>query len=351
MHCIEVVMLASIRVSKNALVGSRFMLQRTALFTLNSRRTPTLIRKYASASKETSTQSQLRSTGSKITPEKPVSDTERLERGLARFWEKVSCEETPNVYKIMIDGKTIKTPLGFKLEIPKEKQSLAYLLTNEWKLLPSLHVRPYLLTLTSLSCRAIDLAKSSGDEDAKAKIGDPETIKTLLLKYLDTDTLLVFSPVKDCEGELRKEQQRLYYPLKKEMEEFFTQYSKDGQNIVLKELDTEVSGLVGNKQSEETRNAVKEFLDSLDTWELVALERTTLTCKSLLCGVAVVRKNRPDDQFDYSLDDLARAATLETVMQTKRWGEVEDTHDVEKVDVRRVLSASSLLCFRKPNDA
>ena len=325
-------------------MATHFALQRAVILRVNVPRTHTLIRGYANASKDTLTQSQLKS---RVTYDKQSSETNKLEKGLARFWESVSCEETPHFYKITIDGKTIKTPLGFKLEIPKEKQSLAYLLTNEWKSLPSLHVRPYLLTLTSLSCRAIDLAKSDGDEDAKAKIGDIETIKSLLLKYLDTDTLLVFSPVKDCEGELRKEQQNLYYPLKKDMENFFTQFSEDGKNIVLKELDTETSGLIGNKQPEETRNAVKKFLDSLDTWELVALERTTLTCKSLLCGIAVVRKNKPDDQFDYSLDDLARAATLETVMQTKRWGEVEDTHDVEKVEIRRILSASSLLCFKR----
>ncbi|VEU23072.1 DEKNAAC104185 [Brettanomyces naardenensis] len=279
---------------------------------------------------------------------KKDSATNKLEQTLARFWEKVTCEEAADGFKIQLDGKTIKTPLGLELLIPKEKQSLAFLITNEWKSLPNLQVKPYLLPLTSLASRAIDLAKAADDLEAQAQIGSIDGIKDLLMKYLDTDTLLVFAPRKDCDGELRKEQEKLYFPMKKSMEEYFSKFSEDGKPIVLQHLDTETSGIIGNKQSERTKEVVRRFLDSLDSWQLVALERATLTCKSLLCGVAIVRMNNEDDKFAYTLEDLARAATLETILQTARWGEVEDTHDVEKVDVRRHLASASILCYNKP---
>ena len=45
----------------------------------------------------------------------------------------------------------------------------------------------------------------------------------------------------------------------------------------------------------------------------------------------------------YSVEDAARAASLEVNWQTGMWGEVEDTHDVEKEDVRRQFGSVVLL--------
>jgi ATP synthase F1 complex assembly factor 2 len=39
----------------------------------------------------------------------------------------------------------------------------------------------------------------------------------------------------------------------------------------------------------------------------------------------------------------AQAASLEVLHQTEQWGEVEDTHDVEKEDLRRQLGSVILL--------
>lgn len=298
---------------------------------------------------KTSTETTKKNSEVKSAAKNQKLDAEKLEKGMARFWELVSCQETPEGFMIQMNGKTLKTPLGNQLVIPKEKPSLAYLLANEWKSLPSLRVQSYLLTLTSMTARAIDLSKVGNDQDAKAKVGDIENIKKWLMRYLDTDTLLVFSPAKDCDGKLRVEQQKLYYPIKKDMEKFLTKFSEDHKPVALQELDTEKVGLRGNKQSEQTIKAALKYLDTLNTWQLVALERATLTCKSLLCGIALVRMNDPNDDCEYELEDIAKAATLETILQTQRWGEVEDTHDVQKVDVRRLLAASSLLCYERGN--
>lgn len=280
------------------------------------------------------------------------TETNRLEKTLARFWEKVTLEELKNgEFAVKLDNKTIKTPLGNNLTISKDRKSLAYLLLNEWKSLSNLKINPYLVPLTSLVSRCIDVEMSQNTDDLeiKAKIGDLSSVKKLLLKYLDTDTLLVFSPVIDCDGDLRKEQEETYRPLIKVMEDYFTKFADDKKQVSLTYLDCEKDGLIGNRQTAHTRGAVMNFLNSLDIWQLIALEKATLTCRSFLCGVAIVRNNDYNDSFNIPVETLTRLATLETVLQTKTWGEVEDTHDVDKVDVKRNLASAAIIAFKSKN--
>ncbi|GMF21524.1 unnamed protein product [[Candida] boidinii] len=129
------------------------------------------------------------------------------------------------------------------------------------------------------------------------------------------------------------------------MEEFFQPYAQKGEIVKLTYLDSDKHGLVGNLQTKTTRDAVKKWLESLDTWDLVALEKATLTAKSFLSGVLILRSQDPNDKDRLSLEEIAKAATLETIYQTERWGEVEDTHDVDKVDIRRNLATCALIAY------
>lgn len=275
------------------------------------------------------------------------TETNRLEKTLSKFWEKVAIRETSNGFLIELDSKNIKTPLGNPLMIPKTKKTLAYLVETEWKNLQNLQIKPFVVPLTSVVSRAIDLESSdlSKDEEAIAKIGDLSNIREMLLKYLDTDTLLVFSPVLEYEGTLRQAQEDIYRPIIKSMEEFFQPYAQKGEIVKLTYLDSDKHGLVGNLQTKTTRDAVKKWLESLDTWDLVALEKATLTAKSFLSGVLILRSQDPNDKDRLSLEEIAKAATLETIYQTERWGEVEDTHDVDKVDIRRNLATCALIAY------
>lgn len=45
----------------------------------------------------------------------------------------------------------------------------------------------------------------------------------------------------------------------------------------------------------------------------------------------------------FGIEEAAKAASLEVAWQTGMWGEVEDTHDVEKEDLRRQLGSVILL--------
>lgn len=276
-----------------------------------------------------------------------ASETNRLEKTLERFWEKVSvgerARENPNVsdYVILLDNKAIKTPVGNSLVVPKEKKALAHLIAHEWRILPSLKIKPHLVPLTSLASRAIDLIDGNADVSFQesGKCVDPAVLNNIidaLLPYLDTDTLLIFSPHSDCEGELRVGQEEEYRPLISLAEKFWSHYSTDKKPITLKWLDTDTMGFATNRQSAEAKAAVTNWIKSLDPWDLVSLERATMSSKSLIIGMLIATGQ-------ISVKEAVRVSTLETIFQTKVWGEVEDSHDVDSHDIRRTLASAYIL--------
>ena len=93
----------------------------------------------------------------------------------------------------------------------------------------------------------------------------------------------------------------------------------------------------------------------LPSWELVGLERAALAGKSLCVAARLVCEwseyLRADmgEQGDgsgggrFGIEEAAEACSLEVRWQTGRWGEVEDTHDVEKEDMRRQFGSVVLI--------
>jgi ATP synthase F1 complex assembly factor 2 len=45
----------------------------------------------------------------------------------------------------------------------------------------------------------------------------------------------------------------------------------------------------------------------------------------------------------FGIKEATEASSLEVTWQTKQWGEVEDTHDVQKEDLRRQLGSAIIL--------
>ena len=89
----------------------------------------------------------------------------------------------------------------------------------------------------------------------------------------------------------------------------------------------------------------------LPCWELVGLERAALAGKSLCVAARLVCEwseyLRADmgEQGDgrFGIEEAAEACSLEVRWQTGRWGEVEDTHDVEREDMRRQFGSVVLV--------
>ena len=100
----------------------------------------------------------------------------------------------------------------------------------------------------------------------------------------------------------------------------------------------------------------------LPAWELVGLERAVLAGKSLCVGARLVcewsesmrismgssvggepESGRSEGMERFGIEQAAEACSLEVRWQTGRWGEVEDTHDVEKEDLRRQFGSVILV--------
>lgn len=93
-------------------------------------------------------------------------------------------------------------------------------------------------------------------------------------------------------------------------------------------------------QPKETKEKLGEAIKSLDHWEMAALERAAIASKSLIIALALVKRH-------LTVEEAARAACVEVDSQIERWGEVEDTHDVDYQDVRRQLGSAALVLSRQ----
>lgn len=301
------------------------------------------------------------------------SETNRLEKTLLRFWSKADTafDEASKSWLVRLDGKPIKTPLGHQLAIPERKEQLALLVAHEWDSLVDLKIKPTNLPLTSLSSRAVDLSRvfetDEADPNLVVKLGDLGLVKQDLLRYLDTDTCLIFATEDEYEGKLRKRQKELYGALIEEYNSFFTEFGhqngllpSEDYKVQLQSLDCETDGLRGNSQTPEDRAIVRSWLDKLPLFDLVALEKSILTTKSFLCGVTILRSNATAEEtaksvyqpnkaseLEYyfkTVEEITELGNLETIFQTQEWGEVEDTHDVDQAEWARTLSAAALVC-------
>lgn len=274
-----------------------------------------------------------------------------------RFWDNVDLHyTTSDRIDLQINGKTINTPIGNALSLSTHREPLAYLVKKEWENIAKNEVNPFLLPLTSLTARCIDFetVNKGTNHDLQDKIGaNVDTIANSLLRYLDSDTLLVFAPRNELEGKLRSEQNRLYLPIIKSIEILLNEEYGDQQKdknrdkhefTHLSILDADIHGIRGNMQPDRIKEAALRYINSLTMWELAIFEKITTVTKSFICGMLLIenksRKTKNPD-LQISVDDIIRATTLETIHQTERWGEVEDTHDINRCEMyRNVLSAA-----------
>lgn len=103
------------------------------------------------------------------------------------------------------------------------------------------------------------------------------------------------------------------------------------------------TGLSDPSHPPETLSTIRKSLDSWSQWQLVALDEAVRSSKSLLVALALLHGA-------VSLEHAANAARTEVLHQIERWGEVEDTHDVDYHDMRVRLGSALFLhqCVRQP---
>ena len=260
-------------------------------------------------------------------------------------------------YQILLDGRPVRTPAKNVLTVAKNKSQLASAIALEWDLLTTGHqaLKNHFIPLTSLVSRAEGIRDADQARDASIR----EDIVQLLMTYLDTDTALCWAP-RSAHQEQRPEdgssgKDTSLRHLQKEsatrLISFLTHRVWPGVEI---QYVAEGDGIVPASQPRGTKDVIRGWINELEPYELTGLERAAIAGKSLLIAARLVaewsaelRHARLDGHEGpirrFGAEEAAEAASLEVRWQTGMWGEVEDTHDVEKEDLLRQFGSVVLL--------
>lgn len=260
--------------------------------------------------------------------------------------------------QIMLDTRPVRTASKQILTLPPSKRALAAAIALEWDLLVSAQqaLKHHYIPLTSLASRAFDIAL----EDSQGRTVIRDTLSTFLMRYLRTDTLLCWAPEVnihdtglDRVGEGNSDAPSL------------RQRQKDVAEPIIAHLIAHIfpgceihpvldeNSIMPTAQPQMTQDVIRGWISSLPAFELAALERGVLATKSLLVAVRLLvewseefrhlQKGETTERKRFGIAEAAEASSVEVTWQTNMWGEVEDTHDVEKEDLARQLGSVILL--------
>ncbi|KAI3326919.1 ATP12-domain-containing protein [Xylariaceae sp. AK1471] len=298
-----------------------------------------------------------------------------------RFWKHVHVREVEEALEVHLDTRPLRHPSTKEVvRLPKSKPLLAAALALEWDLLvsPQQATKQHLIPLTSLVCRALDIADDDAGKSVKVGGSESESVETIkkekkekkesavneslrtgiarmLMRYLDTDSLLCWAPpprhghdAPNAGGHTLRELQKR---ASEEIVAYITTHVWPGVEIV-PVLNGE--SIMPRSQKPETRQIIEGWIMGLSPWELAGLEKAVLAGKGLLGAVRLlvewsegfvgVRElSGASEKRQFGVKEAARLASIEVDWQIGNWGEVEDTHDVEKEDLRRQFGSVVLL--------
>lgn len=234
--------------------------------------------------------------------------------------------------------------------MPHSKHQLATAIALEWDLLLSAQqaLKTHYIPMTSLANRALDIETA----DAEGKEQVRNDILDLLMRYLATDTLLCWAPEYVMNDHKRngKTLRQLQMDMSTPIIAHLTTHIWPG--VEIKPI-LEPDSIMPVAQPEMTQQVIRGWLSGLPAFELAGLERAVLASKSLLVSVRLIHEwaeafaqsqpRKIADAGRFGIEEAAEACSLEVRWQTGQWGEVEDTHDVEKEDLRRQLGSAILL--------
>jgi ATP synthase F1 complex assembly factor 2 len=192
----------------------------------------------------------------------------------------------------------------------------------------------------------------------------------MVMRYLDTDTLLCWAPPPSgVESSLYSSSSTDSNPSNRNQSLREIQIST--ATPIISHLTgyiwpgVEIHGcndpdsIVPTSQPQTTKSVIRGWVSGLPAFELVGLERAVLACKGLLAAARFVvewspeyrwvQEERDEEERErFGVEEAAKASSLEVDWQIGMWGEVEDSHDVDKEDLRRQLGSVVILLSGQP---
>lgn len=204
---------------------------------------------------------------------------------MKRFYKEVSVAEAEGGWRVLLDGRPVKTQGGRPQIVPR--RALAEALAAEWAGQED-KIDPARFAYRDLADYAIDaIAPAHGDTVAS------------LLPYAETDTLCYRA---DPEEALYKRQVAVWEPLLAETE------------ARCEITFARISGIVHKPQPAATLERLRAELAGNDAFTLAALKMLTSLAASLVIALAAIRP-------EADAEALWQAANLEEDWQAQLWGE------------------------------
>jgi ATP synthase F1 complex assembly factor 2 len=260
-------------------------------------------------------------------------------------------------YGVTLDGRLLKTPLGTTLSVPSLPLALA--IASEWDDQET-SIKPAQMPLMTLVCTTLDQLTIPGVRE--------RTIDELM-RYLRNDTTCYWVDATEDRVLYRKQQKHwedLHNWVDCQRRGLGVKPAKAigaGEGLVMSRMraSKKFSGL---PHSDELIENAKAFLDTCDSWSLVAMQTVTMEAKSFLVGMAIVRGvegwaesivrvkdvkdvTTPPEKKNPFLNDTKKAvlaSRVEEEFQIDNWGLVEGGHDYDRLNCSiQIHAATSLL--------
>uniref|UniRef100_A0A7E4UXR8 ATP synthase mitochondrial F1 complex assembly factor 2 n=1 Tax=Panagrellus redivivus TaxID=6233 RepID=A0A7E4UXR8_PANRE len=200
-----------------------------------------------------------------------------------------------------------------------DSEPLALAIATEWDAQKE-HINKTHMRLTGLAFTALD----NPFHETK------ETLTDKIMEFLDTDTLLYFADEQESLVDLQKEK---WAPVIKGVNDNHGIDIRATQSI----MDTP-------QISDEDRLRIQRWLLSHNFWALHGLQYGVEAAKSMMAMMAL-------NSHQITVEEAAEAARLEQIYQTKIWGNVEWSHDIEHQELCTRLSAAVLFTYFNSNHA
>ena len=223
---------------------------------------------------------------------------------MKRFYKEVTTEAVDGGWRVLLDGRGIKTALGANQIVPN--QSLASELATEWAEQDE-EIDTARFLFRDMADYAIDVVRA-----------DREAAISGLLRFAETDTLCYRA---DPEEPLFRRQQQVWEPLLNDVEE--------RHNVRFER----VSGVMHRPQRPTTLDTLRAHLMQQDDFTLAALNTLASLAASLTIALAAL-------EDDADAEQLWAAANLEEDWQAELWG--EDALAKERRDRRAAQFANAL---------
>lgn len=199
---------------------------------------------------------------------------------MKRFYKLVSFAKYNNGWKILLDGKSVKTPLGTELHAPTE--SLATLMLEEWNAQTE-NINPETMPITQIITTGIDRVTNERSE-----------IERQVQAYINTDMVCYYAEQPEHYAQRQKDAWTPWL-------NWFEQQTGD-------RLET-TTGLSALTQSEKNNQYVSDYIKELDIWHFTAFQILVSITGSIVLSMAfMAQKFDTDTLFNLShVEDLLRS--------------------------------------------